>query len=259
MNKDILRQAVNILAVLVVIVVNGLANALPLNGQTTAEISDRFQVYFVPAGYVFSIWGLIYLGLVAFAVFQALPAQRENPRLRRVGYLFAASCAANIAWLFFWHYEQFLLTLVAMFTLLLLLIAIYLRLGIGRTAVPAAERWCVQVPFSLYLGWITVATIANVTSFLDSIGWSGWGIGPQAWAVIMLIVAAAIACLVSLTRRDVTYLLVLMWAFAGIAVKHAGTAAVATAAWAVTALVGVLVVVSVVLGRRRGGETRAEG
>jgi hypothetical protein len=97
MKKDIIRQFVNVLAVVAVLVVNGLANALPLNNQTTGEISDRFQVYFVPAGYVFSIWGLIYLGLLAFAVFQALPAQRDNPRLRRVGYLFAASCVANIA------------------------------------------------------------------------------------------------------------------------------------------------------------------
>lgn len=251
MKESSLRQVVNVLAVLAVLLVNGLANALPLNGQTTGEISDRFQVYFVPAGYVFSIWGLIYLGLVAFAVFQALPAQRENPRLRRVGYLFAGSCAANIAWIFLWHYEQFFLTLVAMFALLSLLIAIYLRLGIGRVAVPASERWCVQVPFSLYLGWITVATIANVTSFLDYIGWSGWGIGPQAWAVIMLVIAAALACVVALTRRDVAYLLVLMWAFAGIGVRHAGTATVATTAWAVTALVGAMVVVSVVLSRRR--------
>lgn len=95
--KDTLRQIANVFALLATIVVNGLANALPLNGLSTGEISDRFEVYFVPAGYVFSIWGLIYLALVAFAIYQALPAQRENPRLRRVGYLFVLSCAANVA------------------------------------------------------------------------------------------------------------------------------------------------------------------
>ncbi len=118
MRKDIIRQWVNLLAFGATFALNGLANALPLNGQSTGEISDRFQVYFVPAGYVFSIWGLIYLGLGAFAVYQALPAQREAPRLRRIGYLFALSCLANIAWLFLWHYEQFPLTLVAMLSLL---------------------------------------------------------------------------------------------------------------------------------------------
>ncbi len=251
MNRDILRQTVNVVAVVAVIVVNGLANALPLNGQTTGEISDRFQVYFVPAGYVFSIWGLIYLGLLAFAVYQALPAQRDNPRLRPIGYLFAGSCLANIAWLFLWHYEQFVLTLVAMFALLLLLITIYLRLENGRVAVSPAEKWLVHIPFSIYLGWITVATIANVTAVLDYLGWRGWGVSDEAWAVIMLLVAGVLAAAVSLTRGDVAYSLVIIWALAGIAVKHAGTPLVAVTAWVTTAFVGVMLVVGVVLSRRR--------
>jgi len=253
MKKDVLRQSVNLLGVVVTLVINGLANALPLNGQTTGEISDRFQVYFVPAGYVFSIWGLIYLGLIAFAVYQALPAQRDNPRLRRMGYLFTLSCLANVAWLFLWHYERFPLTLVAMLALLLLLIAIYLRLDIGRTRVPGAEKWLVEIPFSLYLGWITVATIANVTSVLDYLNWSGWGISPEAWAVIMLLAATGIASAVSLTRADVAYMLVILWAFAGIAVKQAATPLVATAAWVLTALVALLLVAGVLLKRRRTG------
>jgi len=251
MKKDTLRQAVNVLAVVGTIAINGLANALPLNGLTTGEISDRFDVYFVPAGYVFSIWGLIYLALIAFAVYQALPAQRENPRLRRVGYLFAVSCVANVAWLFLWHYERFLLTVVAMGTLLLSLIAIYLRLGIGRTRVPAAERWLVRVPFSIYLGWVTVATIANVTSLLDYVNWSGWGVSPEAWTVIMLVAATGIASAVSLTRGDVAYMLVIVWAFAGIGVKHAGTPVVAIAAWAATVVVGVMLVVGAVRQKKR--------
>ena len=251
MKKDSLRQWVNVLAVMAVIVINGLANALPLNGQTTGEISGRFQVYFVPAGYVFSIWGLIYLGLIAFVIYQALPAQRENPRLRSIGYLFALSCVANIAWLFLWHYEVFSLTLVAMLALLLLLIGIYLRLGIGCTQVSTAEKWLVHVPFSIYLGWITVATISNVTSLLDYLNWSGWGVSPEAWTVIMLVAGAGIASAVSLTRGDVAYMLVIVWAFAGIAVKHAGTRVVAIAAWVTTALVALMLVVGLIFGRRR--------
>jgi hypothetical protein len=247
MNKDKLRQAIIVVMVIATIVVNGLATALPINGQTTGEISDRFQVYFVPAGYVFSIWGLIYLGLIAYAIYQVTPAQANNPRLIRIGYLFVLSSLANIAWIFLWHYEQFPLTLIAMLTLLASLIVIYLRLEIGRAKVPTAERWLVQIPFSIYLGWITVATIANVTSLLDYLNWSGWGIRPEVWAVIMLIAGLAIALAVSLTRGDVAYLLVLIWAFVGIAVKHQGTALVATAAWITSGLVLIMLVAGVFL------------
>ena len=250
MNKSVVRQVVNVLAVIATIGVNALANVLPLNGLTTGEISDRFKVYFVPAGYVFSIWGLIYLGLILFAVYQALPAQRSNPRLERVGYLFALSCLANIVWLFLWHYEQFPLTLIAMFSLLGLLIAIYLRLGIGRGAVSRGEEWCVRAPFSVYLGWVSVATIANVSTTLEYLKWNGWGIAPQVWAVIMLIVGVGLALAMSLSRGDVAYVLVLIWAYAGIAVKQSGAPLVATAAWVTAGLLVLLLIVSALRGRR---------
>lgn len=249
MNKAI--RWVNLVAVIATVVVNGLANALPINGQGTGEISDSFQVYFVPAGYVFSIWGLIYLALIGFAFFQALPGQRENPRLRRIGTLFAASSVANIAWIFLWHYERFELTLVAMVTILLTLIAIYLRLNIGRGTVPAAERWLVHIPFSIYLGWITVATVANVTSLLDYLNWGAWGIAPELWGVIMLIAAGAIASAVSFTRGDVAYMLVIVWAFAGIGVKQADTPLVAGAAWVMTAVMALVLVAGALVKRRR--------
>jgi len=251
MKKDIVRQAVNLLATVATIVVNGLANALPINGQTTGEISDRFRVYFVPAGYVFSIWGLIYLALIAFAVYQALPAQRENPHLRRIGYLFALGCVANSAWIFLWHYEFFELTLVAMFGLLLLLIAVYLRLDIGRVRVSTAEKWLMHIPFSIYLGWITVATIANVTSVLYYLNWDGWGIRPEVWAVIMLVVGAGIASAVSISRGDVAYVLVIVWAFVGIAVKHAATPLVAITAGLMALIVALTLLVGVPRNRQR--------
>ncbi len=149
-----------------------------------------------------------------------------------------------MAWIFLWHYLQFPLTLLAMFALLGLLIAIYLRLGIGKTAVSTAEKWLVRVPFSTYLGWITVATIANVTSTLDFIKWSGWGISPVVWTVIMLAVGVVAAALMAFTRREVAYLLVLVWAFIGIAVKHTATPAVAISAWAAAGLVLVALVAS---------------
>jgi hypothetical protein len=194
-------------------------------------------VYFVPAGYVFSIWGLIYLGLIVYAVFQALPAQRSNPRLRSIGTLFLVASAANIAWIFLWQYLYFGLTMVAMLILLGALVGIYLRLDIGRSNPPRSERWLVNLTFSIYLGWITVATIANATALLNYLNWNGFGISDQAWLVIMLAAALVIAGLVAFTRRDVAYLLVLAWAFAGIAIKHAATPAVSTAAWLATAIV----------------------
>jgi translocator protein len=257
MKRDTLRQIITVIAVLATIVVNALANILPFNGQQTGAISDRFAIYFVPAGYVFSIWGLIYLGLIAYAIFQALPAQRENPRLRSIGGLFALASIANIAWIFLWHYEVFPATLAVMLVLLGSLVAIYLRLGTGLTQVSRAETWMVRIPFSVYLGWITVATVANATQLLYFLGWNGGGIGPEAWTVIMLAVAVVIAWLVALTRRDVAYLLVLVWAFIGIATKHAGTPVVSNAAWIATALVAAAVVWSIVAKLRRKASATA--
>jgi hypothetical protein len=251
LNRNTIRQISVILAVLATITVNGLANALPLNGLQTGQISDRFKVFFVPAGYVFAIWGIIYLGLIAYAVYQALPGQRENPRLARTGYLFVLSCVANIVWLFLWHYEHFVFTLLAMFALLGLLIAIYLQLGIGKLQVSPGERWLVHLTFSVYLGWITVATIANVTSVLDYLKWGGWGISPQVWAVFMLAVGAIAGFLMARRHGDVAYNLVLLWAFTGIAVKHADTLLVRNAAWGLSALTAVFLVAGILLYRRR--------
>jgi len=233
------------------IVVNGLANALPLNGQTTGAISDRLDGYFVPAGYVFSIWGLIYLALVAFAIYQALPAQRGNPLLNRIGYLYALSCVANSAWILLWHYEKFAWTLVVMVVLLLSLIAIYVRVGIGRRRVSNVDKWFVQIPFSIYLGWITVATVANVTALLSALQWDGWGLDPQAWAVIMIIASAAIASAVGITRGDIGYVLVVVWALVGIAVKHSDTPPVAITAGLMAAVVALTLLIGVPRTRAR--------
>ncbi|MGB8645101.1 MAG: tryptophan-rich sensory protein [Anaerolineae bacterium] len=251
MKNDLLRQIINVLAVILTLIVNGLANALPLNGRTTGSISDGFHVLFVPAGYVFAIWGLIYVGLIAFGIYQALPAQRANPRLRKIGYLFALSCLANSAWIFLWHYGYFLLTLVVMLLLLALLIVIYLRLEIGRATVSGIDRWTVQIPFSVYLGWITVATIANVTDVLDFVRWSGWGLGPEGWFIVVILAAVAISAAVSLTRGDIAYLLVIVWAFIGIAVKQANNPLVATTTWVMTGAVVILLLAGVWANRRR--------
>lgn len=246
MNKDITRQVSVVLALIITIVVNILSNTLPFNDLTAPEIADSFDVYFVPAGYVFSIWSLIYLGLIAYAVFQILPAQRENPRLRQTGWWFVLSCAANSVWLFLWHYGYFALSVIAMLTLLISLIAIYLRLGAGQQVVARGERWLVQLPFSIYLGWVTVATIANVTAFLDSIDWNGFGISPEIWTFIMLVVAVVVAGLMAYSRQDIAYLLVLIWAFIGIGVEQSDTLQVANAAYIAAAVVAIFVVLVII-------------
>ena len=240
--KDKLRQISVILTILLTIAINVLANALPLNGKNTGAISDRFNVYFVPAGYVFSIWGIIYLGLIAFGIFQALPSQRENPRLRATGWWVSLGGLANSAWIFLWHYEHFPLTLVAMLVLLGTLIVTYLRLGIGRISASVAEMMAVRLLFSIYLGWITVATVANVTDVLDYMKWGRLGISPEIWMGIVLAVVMLIAVLMNFIRRDIAYAEVILWALAGISVKQAGVAAVTTPTWISLGLVALTLV-----------------
>jgi len=229
--KDTLRQITNLVSVIVALTVNILASTLPLNGQNTGEISDRFQVFFVPAGYVFAIWFFIYIGWIAFAIYQFRAEQKESPRLRRLGYLFAISGIVNAVWLFTWHYNAFGWSVIVMLTLLGLLIASYLRLNVNRVSVSRAERWSVDIPFSVYLGWITVATVANITDWLYLVEWNGFGIAAPVWAVIMIVVASIVGLLMTITRRDAAYVFVLVWSFIGIAVKQADVANVAVTAW----------------------------
>ena len=246
MSKDTIRQYVNLLSVILALTVNILASTLPLNGQNTGEISDQFQVYFVPAGYVFSIWGLIYIGWIAFAIYQLRPSQKKNERLRRLGYLFALSNVANAAWLFCWHYNQFGLSVIVMLALLGLLIASYLRLNVNLSPVRPIEYWSVDVLFSVYLGWITVATVANITDWLYFVGWNGFGIPAQIWAVIMLAVASLLGLAMAILRRDVGYLAVLVWAFVGIAVKQTSAPIVVLSAWIAAALMLGLAIYSLI-------------
>jgi hypothetical protein len=244
MTKNLGRQIIVILAVAATITINALADILPINGLGTGQISDQFKVFFVPAGYVFSIWGIIYLGLIAFAVFQALKSQAENTRLKSIAGLFLLSSLANCAWIFLWHYQLFGWTLVAMAALLVCLILIYTRLGIGQSEVSRGETWAVRIPFSIYLGWITVATIANVSDVLSFWHWGAWGISGQVWAVVMLIVAVLVGAVMMITRRDAAYLAVLVWAFIGIALKFPTEPLVSIAAWCSAGLAAILFIVA---------------
>jgi hypothetical protein len=215
---------------------------VPLNGQGTGEISDRFDVFVIPAGYVFAIWGLIYLGLLAYAVAQALPGRAADPRLRSIGWPAVLANVLNGTWILAWHWELFPLSLALMVGLLATLVVIGERLAVGRAPTRGLDTWAVNVPWTVYLGWITVATITNVAAVLAAAGFDGAGIEPATWAAGVLLTGVAIGGWWLATRRAVAYGLVLAWAYAGIAVKEqateivAGTALLGAAAFAVMVL-----------------------
>jgi hypothetical protein len=227
--------------------VNALANALPINGQGTGEISDRFAIYFVPAGYVFSIWGLIYFGLIAFTIYQALPAQRGNELLKKIYPAYWIGSLANAAWIFLWHYEVFPLTLPAMLTILATLLYIYIQLASSGSDLDRTQKWLVKYPFSVYLGWISVATIANISQVLFFFDWGGWGIPATTWAVIMIAIAAVLGVLMLARENNSLYALVLVWAFVGIAISQADSTLVANTAWAAGGLLALAVIGILVL------------
>ena len=220
---------INILAFVLTVIVNSLAGSTTiLGGKLTAEISDANPTLITPAGYVFSIWGIIYILLGAFVVFQALPSQQGKGFQKRVGWLFVLSSIANIVWLFLWQFEYLGFSVVVIFLLLATLILIYLRLNIGKSKVSLREKLAVHVYFRVYLGWITIASIANVSVFLVSENWDGFGISGETWATLIIIVALIITVLVLAMRKDIAYSLVIIWALVGIAVKQSGNQNIVT-------------------------------
>jgi len=239
------KRILMIVSLIVTLAVNGLANTLPINGLTTGEVSDRYPVLFVPAGYVFSIWGLIYLSLIVFAIYIVTKRGMVNGKIDSIAWWFVAANILNAAWVFFWHYELFPVTLIVMLGLLVSLIAIYLKLGVGKTKRDLVEKLTVATPFSIYLGWITVATVANVAQLLYVSGWRGGPISQPAWTVIMLVIGAVLGVLMIFLRSEVSYPLVLTWAFVGIWVKQQGNTDVV----AITALILAILIAALAIGR----------
>jgi hypothetical protein len=253
MNKDLLRQVAVVLTFIATVTTNGLANGIEINGFNTGEISDMFVNFITPPGYVFSIWGVIYLGLAAFTVYQALPSQRTNPRLRRIGWLFAVSNLLNGSWILFWHYLQFGMSWVVIVALLITLLLIYTRLGIGRQPVSTKERLLVWTPFSIYTGWITVATIVATTVQLQVFGFEGGPLTEPIWSALVLVVGAVIGGYVTYTRRDAAYGAVIIWAYVGIVVKYLETNLVAYTAGGLAVVVLLLLIAALFTQRPPSG------
>jgi len=247
-----LLKATNILAFALTVLINSLAGSTTLiGGKSTAEISDLNPTLITPAGYVFAIWGIIYILLGVFVIFQALPNEKGKDYQNKIGWLFALSNLLNISWLFLWQNEILSLSVVIMFLLLASLIAIYLRLNIGKSAAPLREKLAVHLPFSVYLGWITIASIANVAAFLVSVNWDGFGISLETWAILIIIVALLITLAVIVTRKDVAYALVIIWALMGIAAKQTGNQNIVTTAEASAAIAAVVLVAVILYAKLR--------
>lgn len=209
-----MRLSLHLLAYLLMITVNILANALPLNGQTTGEISNKLNVFFTPAGYVFSIWSVIYL-LVGIWIIRQFPKDRRNlPIYEKTSVLFILSCLLNGTWIILWHYEYFILTVFIMISLLLTLIGLYKRVKVHHRDI--LDR----LPFSIYLGWISVATIANISYVLVYLQWDRFGISDEVWTIIMLAIATLLATWFHYANRDRVYPFVFIWAFIGIGIRN---------------------------------------
>jgi hypothetical protein len=241
-NKLTLKLSVAI-AFVAMVIVNYLAQTLPINGVTPGQVSDSMPNLFAPAGLTFSIWGLIYLSLAAFTIYQfefgrknAEPAALDNVRLA-----FVVSSLANIAWIFSWHYESIPLSMGLMLVLLVSLIFINLKLD--GTQLSRTQKVFYRLPFSLYFGWITVATVANASALLARIGWDRFGWPEQAWMIIILLVAMAIGTATMIIRKDIAYGLVLIWAYTGILIKHVSPA---TFSGAYPAVIGTVIACLVV-------------
>ena len=208
---------------LVMIAMNVLANAIRFNGFTTGEVSDRYPNLFAPAGYTFAVWGLIYLltalhVLYQLGVFRGKGATGNEKALFWVSVAFTVSNVANTVWIFAWHYLNIPLSMAMTLTMLVSLG--FIMEFLHRKTLSTREKLFIRLPFSVYFGWITVATVANASVLLVSLGWNRWGLSESFWMIVILIVGVLIGAVRIHRGVDLAYGLVLVWAYAGILVKH---------------------------------------
>ena len=233
-NNQRFKQLLVIIATVGVLVVNYFAGVGYINGVTPEVISDKYPTFVTPSGYAFAIWSLIYLGLIAFSIYQALPSQTDNPRFRSIRTVYIANCAANCFWLYLWHYDSILAALAVMFFLLLTLVLINVNL---QNTQSTAETWLARIPFSIYFGWITVATILNFSITLVFLGVNTSESNSIILSAILIVVATVLGIFIRFKLAIFAYPLAIAWALTAIAVKQSGkTAIVVCAAFGVIAL-----------------------
>lgn len=205
------------------IVVNALANIIRFNGMTTGQVSDSYPNLFAPAGLTFSIWGVIYILLGGYVLYQfGFFSKKESAfskdLIEKIGILFTISSMANTAWIFVWHYRAIGISLVLMAIILVCLIII--NIMVGKAELITREKIFIRLPFSIYFGWIVMATIANVTVFLVSIEWNRFGLPEMLWTIVVLIVGLIIAGLTMFKNQNLGFGIVVIWAYIGILIKH---------------------------------------
>ena len=222
-----------LLALLAMLTVNALSSILPINGVTPKEVSDRYPNLFVPAPLTFAIWGVIYLLVIGYTLYQlGLFRKKGEPvndkLLARTGIVFILSSLLNLSWVIAWHYGQLTLSFVLLALLLIALIDIRLIIH-AQEPLSRKEKWLVRLPFSVYFGWVTVATIAGATALLVGSGFGGLGISEAIWTILILLVGAGIGIATALRFRDIPYLIVFIWAYFNILQNHVSPAGFAGA------------------------------
>lgn len=219
----------NLVLFTVMIVMNYLANAIPLNNKTTGQLSDSYPNLFVPAGITFSIWGIIYLLLAVFCVIQFMQVSKDISI--EIGWIFALSCLFNALWIVAWHYQKLGFSLLIMVGLLLSLIYI-------NILIKDLPPGLIKAAFGVYLGWICIATIANVTALLVNVNWNGFGITQVAWTIIMIAIGALLVSITILRLNNPYIGLAVIWAFSGIIIKRSSD----SQAIVIAAIVGIMIV-----------------
>jgi hypothetical protein len=205
-----------------VIAVNALANILPINGYNTGQVSAFYPNTFVPAGFTFSIWGVIYLLLFSYTIGYSYYTlkQEQFPKvfafIERINHYFLWTCVFNMSWILVWHYLQIELSVVIMLLFLITLIQLFLKSNLMANALTTTQKFILQTPFIVYLGWISVATIANITALLVAYKWTALSIAPTYWSAAMILIAVLLAVLMLKKFQAIAFALVVAWALWGI-------------------------------------------
>ncbi|WP_455675726.1 tryptophan-rich sensory protein [Pradoshia sp.] len=237
------RKILNTIFFLLVIITNALANLLPINGKTTGELSNQINVLITPAGYAFSIWSLIYVLIGIWIIRQFIGDKGDSAVYTNTSAWFILSSLFNIVWIIVWHYELFMISVIIMLLYLVSLIMLY------RKLTEAGPTFFDKAPFSINLGWISVATIVNIAYVLKFNGWDGFGLTDETWTVIMLIVGTILAVIFRLKERDFLYPLVFVWAYIAIGVKNYGEPDLA--AYTAFILAGIILVADIIPWRKK--------
>lgn len=217
MNKNLFIKILALLLYVAMVVINSLANILSFNNYTTGEISDLYSNLFAPAPITFAIWGVIYLLLFVYTIYQFKKSKNEE-LFRKINIYFIISSIANILWIFCWHNNFILLSVLLIATILFSLIMIADLLN--KEKLSKKDNFLIAMPFTIYFGWVTVATVANITTFLVSTGWEFFGLSEYIWMIIILLVATSIGVLRLFKDKRYSYGLVFIWAYTGILIKH---------------------------------------